>query len=133
MIATLTWRWKRKRDLQQAEEKQRQEIRITAEETASVRRQAAKERLEQLGLQRDAFANQVAQVMNGHQLADLVDRYFQWLASNEIQHLPENLKTLSENPRLSSHLRNATSPDVRGIATKIEACIRNTELPPPGE
>jgi hypothetical protein len=129
VIAIIFWNWKKRRDLRFEADKLRLQHSFTEEAGAESRRQAARERRDRLGRERDIFAAQATQMTSGIQLAELVERYYRWLESSNIDHLPRNLKTLSENPHWAQGLRGATIPNIRLMGAEVDKLIRETELP----
>src|SRR5579884_358573 len=125
-IATLTWRWKRRRDIKLEEDKQRQQHRI-AQEFAQ---QEQRERGIQLKRERDALIQKVLDTQgNAQQLQKAWDAWETWLRKNGLEYLPGNRKIL-DKWATHSHAFGATSRQdtVFKWAEQIAEDIKNTQF-----
>jgi hypothetical protein len=134
LIATLAWRWKRKRDLKHEEDKQRQQHRI-AEEFA--REQHSKANVERrLGLEREleslvAKIANAGSVGNGEHLQIAWNGWRAWLTKNELQYLPRNQEILDSWINYSDKFSAASSNrNVSLWAERLASQLRKTQLSP---
>jgi hypothetical protein len=125
-IATLTWRWKRRRDLKFEADKIDQQS-LKADERV---RQEARERGERLTYEKDGFAVSATSLTSGLELAELWTNFLDWLQKNELQHLPTNQTMFATHRNFSAGLRHGTAPNVANYANQIARLIVDTELPP---
>jgi hypothetical protein len=131
-IATLAWRWKRKRDLRHEEDKQRQHDRIANQIESEKRKQAAHEEREQMKAAIEMLASRVETAQTAAYVAEYWENYLKFLIVNRLDLLPGNLRTISERAAWGHALRSMTTqqqvaPEMAQEAARI---IRGTELPP---
>jgi hypothetical protein len=112
------------------EQRQRQEIRIAAEEAARVRHQEAQDRRRGLVDEREAFLTAANNAGNQHDLAEVWDAYLAWLESQELHRLPVNLTTITTLRLWGTGLRGTTVANVLPNRQHMVRVISNTELPP---
>ena len=100
IIATLTWHWKRKRDLKHEADKKHQHVAIVEKLDKQKRYEADTERIAQLRQELEQLALQFASAGNRPGGVLLLhgawDTWVAWLQKNELQYLPGNRKILDQ-------------------------------------
>jgi chromatin segregation and condensation protein Rec8/ScpA/Scc1 (kleisin family) len=124
VIATLTWRWKIRRDLSFEEDKQRQQDRVTRELERQKRRDEHRERVKTLSEDRDRFVSAILSVPSVDRLQTEWDRYLKWLTLNGLVNLPANQSILNVHANYSNKLHAFPA-----MAKTLSEAIRGTELP----
>ncbi len=124
-IATLTWKYKRRRDLHLEEAKQRQQYRIAGEMKAEDQRAERREYIKRLGRELDDFVRAMAGATDGERIDDVWYRYGLWLEQNEITLLPGNQRVLSNVGNVSRSIDRSAE----AVAKDISEQVRLTELP----
>ncbi len=112
------------------EQRQRQEIRIAAEEADRVRREEARNRLRRLVVERDTFLDAAKNAGNQLAQAQVWETYLEWLQSKELHHLPANLASVANLARWGDGLRGSTATSVEPNRRQMVAVMSRTELPP---
>ena len=121
LIATLTWRWKRQRDLRFEEDKQRQQQRLKEEFEENERSRAAKATHDRLAHSREEYA--LAMGYDDRRRAiETWEAYRQWMQAEGLDLLPANSK-IPADPFISQ------PPDLAQFFQELADLIRSTELP----
>jgi len=129
-IATLTWRYKRKRDLELEDAKQRQHDRVALELEHEKRKRDYRERIKRLAKERDDFVAALESSANPVRIQELWDDYLRWLYSNKLQSLLGNqviLNECSEERQLYAQIGGG----IEGPRDQAVKWIKRTELPSP--
>jgi hypothetical protein len=95
-IATVTWRYKRKRDLQLEEDKQRQHARIESELALESQERQNREHLKHLKTELADFVAAMKGAASQAQLNELWRRYNVWLLNNGVNLREGNQRILSD-------------------------------------
>lgn len=123
LVATLTWRWNRHRDLKFEEEKLRLQQRVGEQKDIKDRKREGQERYERLERQRVVLAGEALNTKNSDEQADILDRWFEWMKDNNLERLPLNLHMMHDFRDSSSTLRSVSdqsrNPDPRKTAKKL--------------
>ena len=129
VIATSTWKFKRRRDLQLEEGKQRQQHRIAEEIKIEDQKKERREYIQRRARERDGCVAAFAGATDVGRLQAEWDQYLKWLTLNGIVHLPGNQAIVNANASIGrlAHPSAAPHPEwSKGIAEEV----KRTELPP---
>jgi hypothetical protein len=134
LIATLTWHWKRKRDLKHEADKQRQQFAIAEELDKQKRSEADAERIARLRQELQPLALQfpsAGTAGDAQLLQDAWDTWVAWLEKNELQYLPGNRKILDAWAPYKDKFRAANSNQTVALwAGNLTQQVRETQLSP---
>ena len=128
LIATLTWRWKRKRDLALEDEKARQHERIAREFTEKDRLARLETLKSELGQLVANFDDVSRSMDEARALIVAWDSWLKWLERNNLQDLPSNSKLVQYWEGYGIRQGNNNVHNIRGWAEKIKAAINASEL-----
>jgi hypothetical protein len=130
LIATLTWKFKRGRDLRLEADKQRQQSRIAQELEREKRRADHRDFVRRLAAERDSFASAISAATDLGRLQEEWVRYLRWLTENRLNNIPHNQKILNACAHVG---RMSGPPNVVLSSTQLKLIaeqVRDTELPP---
>jgi hypothetical protein len=128
-VATVTWRWNRKRDLKFEEAKLELKDRRESEQA----KREEQSRLQKLNREREGLAEVAAATQIRGMQGDMIDRYIAWLKQNGLDHIPANAKIISKWSSVPGDLRQSpTIPDNNSQkrAAELASDIRSTQLSP---
>jgi hypothetical protein len=128
-IATLTWRFKRKRDLKLEADKQLQHEEIALKLERERRRTDQRDRVKRLARERDEFAAAVAGAPIGRILDQGVRGYYEWMNNEGLTNLPGNQRILAALANLDVNLRFVDALNLPGFAKSLGEQVKLTELP----
>jgi hypothetical protein len=128
VIATLTWGFKRRRDLELEEDKLRQKNRLELEFAKQKQTEDDSNRLRQLEKVRDDFASAAASAPTPKGLQDVWDRYLRWLHDKGLLSLRKNQEIVDTWGPYQFH--TATPVNVPGLGKSVSAAVNSTQLSP---